>query len=57
MSNATISFVGVAPDATLYAYKVMSRQGSTDAATLIESFLAAFNDGVGYNSPEYESLI
>ncbi|KAK6213860.1 subtilase [Colletotrichum tabaci] len=39
-------FIGVAPEATLYAYKVMSRQGSTDAATLIESFLKAYDDGV-----------
>ncbi|KAL0936358.1 subtilase [Colletotrichum truncatum] len=39
-------FTGVAPDATLYAYKVMTRQGGTDAATLIESFIAAYNDGV-----------
>ncbi|KAI8220725.1 hypothetical protein K4K53_007651 [Colletotrichum sp. SAR 10_77] len=46
IAGKTEDFVGVAPDATLYAYKVMSRQGSTDAATLIESFLAAFNDGV-----------
>ncbi|KAE9575263.1 Subtilisin DY [Colletotrichum fructicola] len=46
IAGKTEDYVGVAPDATLYAYKVMSRQGSTDAATLIESFLAAFNDGV-----------
>ncbi|KAI8309743.1 hypothetical protein K4K61_001386 [Colletotrichum sp. SAR11_59] len=46
IAGKTGHFVGVAPGATLYAYKVMSRQGSTDAATLIESFVAAFNDGV-----------
>ncbi|KAK1997658.1 subtilase [Colletotrichum falcatum] len=40
------NFTGVAPEATLYAYKVMSRQGSTDAATLIEAFLRAYDDGV-----------
>ncbi|KAF4918749.1 Subtilisin DY [Colletotrichum viniferum] len=46
IAGKTEDFIGVAPDATLYAYKVMFRQGSTDAATLIESFLAAFNDEV-----------
>ncbi|KAF9876593.1 hypothetical protein CkaCkLH20_06001 [Colletotrichum karsti] len=46
ISGKTESFTGVAPDATLYAYKVMSQHGATDSATLIESFLAAYNDGV-----------
>ncbi|KAL0933866.1 subtilase [Colletotrichum truncatum] len=39
-------WTGVAPEATLYAYKVFSNAASTDTATLIESFLAAFKDGV-----------
>ncbi|KZL73062.1 subtilase [Colletotrichum tofieldiae] len=46
VAGKTDDFTGVAPEATLYAYKVMSRQGSTDAATLIESFLKAYDDGV-----------
>ncbi|KAL3293576.1 subtilase [Colletotrichum asianum] len=37
---------GVAPEATLHAYKVFSNAASTDSATLIESFLAAYDDGV-----------
>ncbi|TQN68016.1 Thermostable alkaline protease, partial [Colletotrichum shisoi] len=48
-------FTGVAPEATLYAYKVMSRQGSTDAATLIESFLKAYDDGSRPDSSSKES--
>ncbi|KAF6836548.1 subtilase [Colletotrichum plurivorum] len=39
-------FLGVAPEATLYAYKVFGGQGGTGAATLIEAFLAAYYDGV-----------
>jgi subtilisin family serine protease len=39
-------WTGVAPEAELYAYKVFSGAGSTDTATLIESFLAAYEDGV-----------
>ncbi|TEA17727.1 Subtilisin DY [Colletotrichum sidae] len=46
IAGKTDDFTGVAPEATLYAYKVMARQGSTDSATLIEAFLAAYNDGV-----------
>ncbi|PVH88760.1 subtilase [Cadophora sp. DSE1049] len=37
---------GVAPAATLYSYKVFSLAGTTDSATLIDSFLTAYNDGV-----------
>ncbi|KAK1964913.1 subtilase [Colletotrichum sublineola] len=40
------NFTGVAPDSTLFAYKVIARQGSTDSATLIEAFLRAYDDGV-----------
>ncbi|TDZ16764.1 Minor extracellular protease vpr [Colletotrichum orbiculare MAFF 240422] len=39
-------WTGVAPEATLHAYKVFSNAASTDTATLIESFLAAYDDGV-----------
>uniref|UniRef100_A0A0B7KAZ1 Peptidase S8/S53 domain-containing protein n=2 Tax=Bionectria ochroleuca TaxID=29856 RepID=A0A0B7KAZ1_BIOOC len=37
---------GVAPEATLYAYKVFTTAGSTDTSTLIEAFLTAYDDGV-----------
>ncbi|OLN97165.1 Subtilisin DY [Colletotrichum chlorophyti] len=46
IAGKTDNFSGVAPEASLYAYKVMTQMGSTDSATLIESFLAAYNDGV-----------
>ncbi|KLU92474.1 minor extracellular protease vpr [Magnaporthiopsis poae ATCC 64411] len=36
---------GVAPDATLYAYKIFA-QGGTDEETIIEAFLRAYEDGV-----------
>ncbi|KAH7310733.1 subtilase [Stachybotrys elegans] len=39
-------FSGVAPEASLYAYKVFSQAASTDDATLIESFLRAADDGM-----------
>ncbi|KAH6685433.1 subtilase [Plectosphaerella plurivora] len=39
-------FSGVAPEATLYAYKVFSRSGGTTESILIEAFLKAFEDGV-----------
>ncbi|CAI6088118.1 unnamed protein product [Clonostachys chloroleuca] len=39
-------WVGVAPEASLYAYKVFTSLGSTDTATLVEAFLAAFEDGM-----------
>ncbi|KAK1963991.1 serine endopeptidase [Colletotrichum sublineola] len=37
---------GVAPEATLYAYKVFGAVDGTDEDTLIEAFLAAYNAGV-----------
>ncbi|EXF86199.1 subtilase [Colletotrichum fioriniae PJ7] len=46
VAGKTDSWVGVAPEATLHAYKVFSNAASTDTATLIESFLAAYDDGV-----------
>ncbi|GKT51185.1 minor extracellular protease vpr [Colletotrichum spaethianum] len=46
VAGKTDSWVGVAPEATLHAYKVFSNAASTDTATLIESFLAAYSDGV-----------
>lgn len=44
--ESNFGWVGVAPKATLRSYKVFSRAGSTDTATLIESFLRAYSDGV-----------
>jgi len=38
-------FTGVAPEATLFAYKVFSQAGTTDDATLIDAFLAAYKAG------------
>ncbi|KAF6796384.1 subtilase [Colletotrichum sojae] len=40
------NFVGVAPKASLYAYKVFTAKGATDEATLIEAFLKAYDDGM-----------
>ncbi|KAL0940071.1 Subtilisin NAT [Colletotrichum truncatum] len=37
---------GVAPKATLYAYKVFGPGDGTDTATLIDAFLQAYNDGM-----------
>ncbi|KAH7316466.1 peptidase S8/S53 domain-containing protein [Stachybotrys elegans] len=39
-------WVGVAPEATIYSYKVFSQSSGTDEATLMESFLRAYEDGV-----------
>ncbi|KAI9164076.1 minor extracellular protease vpr [Paramyrothecium foliicola] len=38
-------FTGVAPEATLYAYKIFGT-GGTDEETIIEAFLKAYEDGV-----------
>ncbi|WYZ35953.1 hypothetical protein EsH8_X_000600 [Colletotrichum jinshuiense] len=39
-------FTGVAPEATLYAYKVFTAIDGTDEDTLIEAFLMAYDAGV-----------
>lgn len=44
------SWEGVAPNATLYIYKVFNSVGSTDEDTLIEAFLDAYNAGVSFSS-------
>ncbi|CAH0023652.1 unnamed protein product [Clonostachys rhizophaga] len=38
-------FTGVAPDATLYSYKVFSTIDGTDEDTLIDAFIRAYDDG------------
>ncbi|KAL0931115.1 serine endopeptidase [Colletotrichum truncatum] len=38
-------FKGVAPEATILAYKVFSNSGLTDEEVLIEAFIQAFEDG------------
>ncbi|KAH8883531.1 putative minor extracellular protease vpr [Thozetella sp. PMI_491] len=38
-------FSGVAPEATVYVYKVVASDPSTDDETLIEAFLKAYDDG------------
>ncbi|KAI0895255.1 subtilisin-like protein [Annulohypoxylon nitens] len=40
------SWTGVAPEATLYSYKVFSQIDYTDTATLIDAFLRAYDDDV-----------
>ncbi|KAI0135175.1 subtilisin-like protein [Daldinia grandis] len=40
------SWTGVAPEATLYSYKVFPRTDYTDTATLIDAFLRAYDDEV-----------
>ncbi|OBR12831.1 Serin endopeptidase [Colletotrichum higginsianum IMI 349063] len=37
---------GVAPEASIYSYKVFAQLDATDDATLIEAFLRAYTDGV-----------
>ncbi|KAI9163832.1 Subtilisin NAT [Paramyrothecium foliicola] len=45
--DSTVSnWTGVAPKATLYAYKVFGSNDGTDTATLIESFLRAYDEGM-----------
>ncbi len=45
------SFVGVAPEASLYMYKVFGDYAdATDTDTLIDAFLMAYNDGVSNGS-------
>ncbi|TLD15296.1 hypothetical protein PspLS_10770 [Pyricularia sp. CBS 133598] len=38
-------FVGVAPNATILAYKVMSTVAGTDVATIMDAWLRAYSDG------------
>ncbi|KAJ0368273.1 hypothetical protein COL26b_010924 [Colletotrichum chrysophilum] len=46
VAGSSTNFVGVAPEASLYAYKVFTSTGETDEATLIEAFLKAYDDGI-----------
>ncbi|KAK1978215.1 subtilase [Colletotrichum cereale] len=46
IAGKSAEFTGVAPEATLYSYKVFGPQGGTDEEALIEAFLRAFDDGV-----------
>ncbi|KAK1724825.1 subtilase [Colletotrichum acutatum] len=41
-----VGWSGVAPEATLYAYKIFSQYGFTDTATILEAFFRAYDDGV-----------
>ncbi|KAL2210880.1 subtilase [Sarocladium strictum] len=45
IAGKTDFWQGVAPEATLYAYKVFSTQPSTSTAVLIDSFIRAYEDG------------
>ncbi|KAJ0160242.1 Minor extracellular protease vpr [Colletotrichum tanaceti] len=40
------NFIGVAPEATLYAYKIFGTKHNTYASVVLEAFLAAEKDGV-----------
>jgi subtilisin family serine protease len=44
IAAVSVDFVGVAPNSTLYAYKVVGSGGGTDDATLIEALLRAYAD-------------
>ncbi|TLS21418.1 uncharacterized protein PpBr36_10215, partial [Pyricularia pennisetigena] len=46
LAGSSTLFRGVAPDATIYAYKVLASQGFTDDATVIDALLGAFDDGM-----------
>ncbi|KAJ0314315.1 hypothetical protein Brms1b_006981 [Colletotrichum noveboracense] len=46
IAGKTDFWTGVAPEATLYSYKVFAQIDATDDATLIEAFLRAYTDGV-----------
>ena len=41
-----IRFTGVAPEASLYIYKVFSNARGTDEDTLIQAFIMAYEGGV-----------
>ncbi|KAK7974455.1 hypothetical protein PG989_016303 [Apiospora arundinis] len=49
------NFVGVAPNATLYAYKVTGNSESSDDATLIDAFLRAEKDGMDVITASFSS--
>lgn len=50
-------FVGVAPNATLLAYKVMSAVPGTDSATVIDAWLRAFADGADVITTSIGALV
>lgn len=49
------NFVGVAPNATLYAYKVTGNGEGSDDAALIDAFLRAENDGMDVITASFSS--
>ncbi|KAK8092946.1 Subtilase [Apiospora kogelbergensis] len=49
------NFVGVAPNATLYAYKVTGNSEGSDDATLIDAFLRAEKDGMDVITASFSS--
>ncbi|KAK6823516.1 hypothetical protein PG987_013773 [Apiospora arundinis] len=49
------NFVGVAPNATLYAYKAMGNGEGSDDAALIDAFLRAENDGMDVITASFSS--
>ncbi|CAH0046175.1 unnamed protein product [Clonostachys solani] len=44
--NSSTGWLGVAPQASLYAYKIFSTGSTTDTATIIEALLRAYTDDV-----------
>ncbi|OIW33557.1 serin endopeptidase [Coniochaeta ligniaria NRRL 30616] len=55
-TESTNNYKGVAPEATLYSYKVVTAQGETDEDTLIEAFLMAYEDGADVISSNIGTL-
>lgn len=45
-SSSSSGWTGVAPRATMHAYKVIGRGGSTTTETIIDAFLRAYEDGM-----------
>ncbi|KAL5606877.1 hypothetical protein BROUX41_003254 [Berkeleyomyces rouxiae] len=57
LAGESANWRGVAPNATLYAYKVFSSSKDTDEATLINAFLRADADGVDIISCSVGSML
>ncbi|KAI8631764.1 minor extracellular protease vpr [Xylariaceae sp. FL1651] len=56
VAGVSDNFVGVAPNATLYAYKVFAAYEGTDEATLIDAWLRAYDEGMDVITTSISSL-
>ncbi|KAI6308103.1 hypothetical protein MCOR34_007347 [Pyricularia oryzae] len=45
VAGSSDKFVGVAPNATILAYKIMATEAGSDVATIIDAWLRAYSDG------------